>query len=438
MRRKHRERSVRRKGLARVLRLAVVLPVMALLAGGAIAGRVGPHQPGLRIAPRPVAMGFDPLAGHLLVVSGTDLQHRGSAAMLDSRTGALLATTPLGVGARALDIDPARSRAVVANGGRADGEGDPIATGSVSVLDTRSGAVARTIGLLWPPRAVTIGRASGHVFVSGGYASKAGWVGELDPVSGRTLRTVRVGFNPNLMVADPRTARLFVANAGISRFNSSVAVLDVRSGRLLATTPLAQQPDGIAVDVPRGRIYVTGISFARQHVDGVAVLDARSGRLLGTVFVGPGNFSVAGGVAVDQRRGHVFVPTNSGSVAMLDGRTGHLLRISAMPTNMSEPGMAVDERAGRLYVANGGATYVLDTGSGLLLRTIQAPAMVVGVDRGGGAVFLAGADPARERDPAHSFWLAIRSWFGHSHSCEGCGLPYGAIDPGLITMESSQ
>src|SRR5205823_1131938 len=73
-------------------------------------------------------------------------------------------------------------------------------TNSVLVLDTRGGAVERTIALdasFAPPAQglVTVDLRTGRVFV----ASQMGWVSMLDAHTGRVLRTIMVGYQPTMM-----------------------------------------------------------------------------------------------------------------------------------------------------------------------------------------------------------------------------------------------
>lgn len=127
-------------------------------------------------------------------------------------------------------------------------------------------------------------------------------VSTLDGRTGRLLRTVGVGQNPNNMVVDEATGRVFAMNMGNNQGDGgTVSVLDARSGQLLRTTTVGYQPNGAAVDVGRNRVFVSNGGGAT-----ISILDARDGHMRGTwrVVSGPG------AVAVDERTGRVFVNSN--------------------------------------------------------------------------------------------------------------------------------
>src|SRR5207237_705806 len=119
---------------------------------------------------------------------------------------------------------------------------------------------------------------------------------------------------------------------------------------------------------------VTGTTIRSLGPGSVVMLDARSGRVLRTVRAG----MVAGAVAVDTHRGRVFVMnaggveplsmspppmaslTAPGSVSVLDAGSGTVRR--TIPLGKSLSMMALDDRAGRVFVLDdGGSAPVPDT-----------------------------------------------------------------------------
>jgi YVTN family beta-propeller protein len=97
-----------------------------------------------------------------------------------------------------------------------------------------------------------------------------------------------------------------------------------------------------------------------------------------TVYVGKNPVAVA----VDGRTGRAFVvvqgdyalhgnPTGNGSVRVVDTRHGRVLR--TVGVGLSPSAVAVDERTGRVFVANDGerSVSVLDAYSGTVLRTVR-------------------------------------------------------------------
>ncbi len=240
------------------------------------------------------------------------------------------------------------------------------------------GLVALTTGPVVPPQPLTVA-------AQGGLAA------------GPVLATVRVGVHPIDLAVDARRGRVFVLNGGDAGGGGSVSVLDATTGRVRGTTPLGVVGvfDGfnlgqqaLGVDSHTGRVFVLRAGKNPETDAGsVAVLDAASGRLLGTVGVGVHPL----GLALDERTGRVFVANGGGGVSVLDSATGRLLR--TVPGLKGDGALAVDGRAGRVVVADGNAVGVLDAGTGALLRVAPLPARAcaIAVDSRAGLAVVAGS-----------------------------------------------
>ena len=128
----------------------------------------------------PIAVAADGQTGLAIVAA------RDTTSILATATGQLVQRIPGGVGydpygasPHAVAVDVTRARAFVANFNR----------GSVSVIDTRTGALVRTIRVGAGPAALAVDKGSGYVFVAN-YG--AGTVSLLDGERGRPFRTVSV------------------------------------------------------------------------------------------------------------------------------------------------------------------------------------------------------------------------------------------------------
>src|SRR5579883_3274941 len=143
--------------------------------------------------------------------------------------------------------------------------------------------------------------------------------------AGAVLRTARVGTEPRAIAIDTVTGRAFVANYG----GNSVSMLDVRTGRVLRTIPLAasSHPRRIAVDERSGHVFVESVgpldsSGALTGAGAVAMLDATTGAMLGSAAVGRGPLALA----VDSRTSRVFAANyDDNTVSLISAVTGHLL-----------------------------------------------------------------------------------------------------------------
>jgi DNA-binding beta-propeller fold protein YncE len=85
--------------------------------------------------------------------------------VLDSWTGQVRRTLAAGGPASAVAVDGRRGRVFVAHKGPTDSTGTPIGTGSVSMLDARSGAVLRTMSVGVAPVALAVDERTGRAVV---------------------------------------------------------------------------------------------------------------------------------------------------------------------------------------------------------------------------------------------------------------------------------
>jgi DNA-binding beta-propeller fold protein YncE len=89
----------------------------------------------------------------------------GSVVMLDARRGSVIRSVPVGIGPGAMAVDARRHHLLVTNVGAMDSAGNPLGPGRVSVLDTRSGAVLRTVPVGLAPGDVAVDERAGRALV---------------------------------------------------------------------------------------------------------------------------------------------------------------------------------------------------------------------------------------------------------------------------------
>lgn len=295
----------------------------------------------------PQAIAIDARTQRTFVTSGNQASGVSRVWVLETRDGIMARTVRVGSGANALAVDT-RAGHVFVTSGQAH---------SVNMLDAASGALLRIIHLDAAPQAVCVDEQTARAFVTGtsteppGYSVALGTISVLDTHSGAVLRTVPVGDNPGTPVVDTRLGRVFVAGqAGAS----IVAMLDARSGALMRLIPVGGVPTALAVDARYGHLFVLSAGD-----NTLTMLDAASGHVLRTVGVGDN----ASALAVDERGSRLFVaawgtvaapgyPTGAGSVSVFNLRSGALwrtIRVGVAPQNI-----VVDAYSGHAYVVNQG------------------------------------------------------------------------------------
>ncbi len=356
-------------------RMAAGLVLLLALIGAVaiwLTTAVAPTAPtSIMVGAWPRAVAVDPATGHAFVANRGD----GTVAVVDLATTRILGKAAIGVEPWAVAIDRRTGRAFVT----------ALAGQSVSTFDTASGQLLRTI---------TVGQTTGQCLVAinerVGRAAVLNCrdpsVTILDAASGRALRTrgtpVVAGVQGLLgaVAVDDRTGHVFVGSRDAGA--RAISTLDARTGATLAVARVGAYPV-IAADGGTGRVIVADERDTRVHV-----LDARSGRVWRTLTVP----YPAVALAVDERRARVFIATwsrlgpvgsnvtGNGHVLMLDGRTGALLRVTAVGDTPTA--IAVDQGSDHvlvttsiadsvdpIHVVGYGSVHVLDAATGGALRT---------------------------------------------------------------------
>jgi len=208
----------------------------------------------------------------------------------------------------------------------------------------------------------------------------------------RTARLVRVGSLPQQSMYsnlgaplyDDRTARAFVVTQGYAV--ATLTAISARSGQSTQTSftlPNNGQVNAVAVDGRRGRVFVLSTSGLSTYV---STLDAASLRLLRTATVSDsallvGNLSIeARGTPIvsDAGAGHVFVGhIESNSVGVLDATTGRLSRTTPLhPRSNLIQGSY--QTAIPILAARLGRVYVIDQKTGTLTMLDAASGRLLG------------------------------------------------------------
>jgi DNA-binding beta-propeller fold protein YncE len=209
----------------------------------------------------------------------------------------------------------------------------------VAIVDTRRIRLLRTLTLssaFGTIAALAVDERSGHLLA---LDHDAGTAIVLDGRSGRVLRTIPTGNGPSTLALDTRTARAFVVNANAF----SLTVIDTRRGRVVRT--LSVGPGPLAVDERRGHVFLATTDSAACGT--IYMLDALSGRILHkSCAQGIGGLFTA--ATVDERSGRVLITSEEG-VSIFDARSGTLLR-PPWPDVGSIAAIAMDGRSGRAYL----------------------------------------------------------------------------------------
>ncbi len=313
----------------------------------------------------------------------------GTVSTLDTLRPRVVQTTPVGAGPAAPAVDAHDGQLFVANSD----------SGTVSALTLRTGTLRRTIRVgPYPVALAVVGAgAATHLFIGAlGPVDAAGAVGArgsvtmIDAHAGIVLRHISVGAHPTALAVDRRAGRVVVLSG------SGATLLAADSGRVPHRTTVAPSL-AIAIDARTGRAFAVGADNA------VRLLDTRTGALLRTVSVGENPRSVG----VDERAGRVFVtvrgpldavgqPRQRGHVVVLDATTGVL--VAAVRVGKGPDALAVDGRTGKVFVVNDADNTVSAVAAtrAAVEKTVPVGAtpVTVAVDQRDGRVLVTGLRPS--------------------------------------------
>ncbi len=378
-----------RAGLALVVALGGVGTALAL-------GQVAPVAP-LRTIPlqagqQPTFLALDARRGHAFVGIDGGNTTRAPAAllMLDTATGAPLATIPLAGTPANLVVDARQRRVFVAE-----------TTGALAVIDAGTGRTLRTIPVPAPrgwtdPTPAPIGwlyddALHRRVWVASPDEGYGGALSAFDAATGRQIGVWPIVASPLAMTMDARTRHALVLSAGVTGAPGGAAatylsVLDAVSGRLLHRASLpGSSAFGFVGDGAEGRAYVVCGASTPSAPGRVVVVDPGTGRVLRVVTLRQEPLALA----VDPGTGHAFVaesspvtirqapggrgatfPTAPGTVIMLDGQ-GRVVR--AVGVGLALAALALAAPHHRLIVTNAGARDAYLT-AGMSSYVVRAPA----------------------------------------------------------------
>ena len=173
----------------------------------------------------PGGLAVSPDGGLLYVTDPGD----GALGVVDSATGRLLSTMPLGItGLGPVVLNGAGTRAYVAGN-------------AIAVVNTRTGTVLTTIAH-GGKRQIAVNQAGTRLYAPGGTAAGPAVI---NPRRGTVLATAATALDDFAVALAPSGRTLYV----IDPFE--VSVVDIRTDRLVATVPVAGSPTVMAV-VSRG------------------------------------------------------------------------------------------------------------------------------------------------------------------------------------------
>jgi DNA-binding beta-propeller fold protein YncE len=259
----------------------------------------------------------DPDAHRVYISRGTHVL------VLDPDSGKNLADIPDTPGVHGIALAPELGRGFTSNGRE----------GTVSIFDIKTLALISKVKVGENPDAILYDPATKRVFTFNGKSQDST---AIDAASGKVLGTIKLDGKPEFAASDAK-GEVFVNIED----KSELTEIDPNKLEVKATWPLAPctEPSGLAIDRRHRRLYV-GCDNKMM-----AVVDANNGRVLATPPIGEG----VDATAFDPETGLAFASCGEGLLTVVK-EEGHKYVAENIPTKARARTMALDTKTHKVFV----------------------------------------------------------------------------------------
>lgn len=197
-----------------------------------------------------------------------------------------------------MTVEPAAHRLYIARGNR------------VQVVDTQTGKLITEMGGMSGTHGIALDNIGKFGYVSDG---GAGVVRVFDRATLKVVSSIPAGKNPDAILFDPATARVFAFNGR----SNSATVIDTDTNKVLKTIPLPGKPEFAQAD-GKGNVYVN-IEDKNQIVQ----IDAVSLKTTASWPIAP--CDSPSGLAIDRANDRLFSVCDNHVMAVVDSQTGKVV-----------------------------------------------------------------------------------------------------------------
>lgn len=246
--------------------------------------------------------------------------------VFDVATKAILGTIGSTAGVHGVAVADDLNRGYTSNG----------ATDSVTVFNLTTFAQIATVPVGGKPDSIVYDPASKRVFVAN---AKDKTLSVIDTGTNQVIKSIALSGTPETVVVNAK-GHLFVALED----KNAIAVIETA-----AMTVLRQYYIGASCDEPAGLAIdaATDHLFAGCHNAKMAVVDGRTGKVLATPAIGKGNDATG----YDPERNRVFASNGEGSLTIINGAEPFDV-LQTLPTMARGRTMALDTVSHQLFIVS--------------------------------------------------------------------------------------
>ena len=271
----------------------------------------------------------------------------------------------------------------------------------VVVMDLDSKKIVGEITGLKGVHGVALAPEFGHGFIS---ATDPGSVTMFDLKTFAVLNKERVGDDPNGIIYDPHTKRVFSADRGSKRLTA----MDAKTGKIVGgVEDLGGRTEHLASD-EAGHVFLNMQDVGKLHK-----IDATSMKVLETWRIAP-PCAQPSSMDIDRKHNRVFIGCRGGGpsqppaptiLAVVDGTNGKV--VATQPIGAGVDALEFDPKTGLIYVSTGGGDGALSIfhqdapAKYSLVQNVKTlpGARTMALDRKTGKVYLPVADVGPATEP---------------------------------------
>lgn len=241
--------------------------------------------------------------------------------VVDLESGKLAGEIPDTAGAHGVALVPGLGIGFTSNGRE----------NTSSVFDPKTLKVSEKIKTGEGPDAIVYDPASGNVYTMNGHGKSASVI---DPKTRKVVATITLSGKPETPVPDGK-GRMYI---NIEDKNS-LAVVDTKTNKVVEDWPMAgcDEPSGLDMDLS------DGVLFAACGNKVMAIVDAKTGKLIATIPTGDGS----DGLAFDPKAKVAVTSNGEGNMSFVGKRDGKYVLLGNVPTKKGARTIGFDASTGQ-------------------------------------------------------------------------------------------
>ena len=278
----------------------------------------------------------------------------GTVSVINTATNVVTKTLTVGLNPYAVTLTPSGAFAYITNGN----------SNSVSIINTSSNTVTGTIAVGTNPYGIATSPDGTKVYVTNNGSNT---VSVINTATNTVTATVAVGVSPYGIIVSPDASRAYVVNGT----SNTVSVINTATNTVIATVAVGTHPRRINISPDGTRIYVSN-----NVSNTVSVINTADNTVVATVAVGISPLSIA--VSLDGSK--VYVASSStASVGVINTATNTV--VSTIGVGNTPFGVSLSPDGTKLFVVNSGSNTVsiISTATNTVTATVPVGSSPISV-----------------------------------------------------------